>query len=112
MRLRAISLSFNTWVTPSSAMGATVPSRIWTIDVRHVELRVNHEIEAAERLVGLVDAMDQVEHLQAEIDDEDVEQVLRDRVHAAHVDRLFARPTSRACKAASRRRCPRPWRRR
>ena len=42
-----------------------------------------------ERFVGLVDAVDQVQHLQREIDDERVEQVLRDRVDAVHVDRLL-----------------------
>ena len=60
-------------------------------DLREVEPGVHHEIEAAERFVRLVDAVDQVEHLQAEVDDEDVEQVHRDGVHAAHVDRACAR---------------------
>ena len=31
---------------------------------------MDHEIEAAERFVGLVDAVDQVQHLEAEVDDE------------------------------------------
>src|ERR1039458_1992450 len=44
-------------------------------DLREVELGVDHEVEAAEGLVGLVDAVNQVQHLQAEIDDEDIEHV-------------------------------------
>jgi len=39
------------------------------------ELGVHEEVEAAEGLVGLVDAVNQVEHLQAEVDDENVEEV-------------------------------------
>ena len=57
-------------------------------DLGEEELGVHHEIQAAERFVGLVDAVNQVEHLQAEVDDEGVEEVHRDGVDAAHVDRL------------------------
>jgi hypothetical protein len=53
---------------------------------------VHHEIEAAKGFVGLVDAVNEVEHFQAEVDDEDVEQVAGDGVHAAHIDCLFAVP--------------------
>src|ERR1039458_8704250 len=59
-------------------------------DVGDVELGVDQEVQAAERFVGLVDAVDQVQHLQAEVDDEDVEQVHRDGVHAVYVDLLLA----------------------
>ena len=36
--------------------------------------------------------MDQVERFEAEIDDEDIEEVARDGIHAAHIDGLFAEP--------------------
>src|ERR1051326_4741006 len=58
--------------------------------LRGPETSVHHEIEAAERFVGFVDALDEVEHLEAEIDDECVEQILRDGVEAANVDWLSA----------------------
>ena len=53
---------------------------------------MDHEIEAAEAFIGLVDAVNQVEHFQAEIDDEGVEEVAGHRVNAAHIDGLFAGP--------------------
>src|ERR1017187_1758608 len=55
-------------------------------DLREIELGVDHEVEAAEALVGLVDAMDEVEHFETEVDDEDVEEVHRGSVDAGHVD--------------------------
>src|SRR5208283_3936338 len=61
-------------------------------DMRKIELRVHHEVEAAEGFVGLIDAMDKIEHLQAEVDDEGVEQILGDRINASHVDGFAAKP--------------------
>jgi len=51
---------------------------------------VNHEVQAAERLVSLVDAVDQVQHFQAEVNNEDVEKIHRDGVYAVYVDHLLA----------------------
>ena len=59
-------------------------------DLREVELGVHHEVEAAEGFIGLVDAMDEVEHFQAEVDDEDVEEIHCDGVDAGHVDGQLA----------------------
>ncbi len=42
--------------------------------------------------VGFIDSLQQVEHLQAEVDDEGVEQVTCDRVEATHIDPLPAHP--------------------
>ncbi len=58
--------------------------------MREVQLGVHHEVEAAERFIRFVDAMDEVEQLQRKVDEECVEQVLRNRVHTAHVDWHFA----------------------
>ena len=60
--------------------------------MRQVEPRLHHEVEGVERLVGLVDAVDEVERLQREVDDEGVEEVARDRVDALHVDLHAAQP--------------------
>ena len=43
--------------------------------LRREQPGMDHEIEAAERFVRLVDAVDEVQHLEAEVDDEGVEQV-------------------------------------
>ena len=53
--------------------------------LRGVQPRVDHEVEALERLVRFVDPVDEVEHLEAEVDDECVQEVAGDRVHAGHV---------------------------
>ena len=74
---------------------------IWITICEKIQLGVHHEVQAAERFIGLVDAVNQVQHLQAEIDDEDIEQVHRDRVHAAHVDLLLAQLGQPPCRAAS-----------
>src|SRR5208282_4938038 len=49
-------------------------------DLRHPQTRVHHEVEAAEGFVRFINALQQVEHFQAEIDHEDVEQILRNRI--------------------------------
>src|SRR5271157_2761270 len=59
-------------------------------NMRNEELRMHHEIQAAEGFVGLVAAVNQVQHLQAEVDDEDIEQIHRDGVHAADIDGQLA----------------------
>lgn len=59
-------------------------------DLREKELGVNHEVQAAERFVCFVDAMDQVQHFQAEIEDERIEEIHCDGVYAAHVDDFAA----------------------
>jgi len=41
-----------------------VPMKIWRTIWEKLEPGVDHEIEAAKRFVGLVDAVDEVEHLQ------------------------------------------------
>ena len=60
---------------------------------------MHHEIQAAEGFVGFVDALQQVQHLQAEVDDEDVEKILRDGVEAADIDLACRAGGLRACKA-------------
>ena len=76
--------------------------------LRRPETRVHHEIKAAERFVGLVDALKQVQHLQAEIDDEccraDTAQSCPDSACRWRVREAGWRP----CTAASPRRCPTP----
>jgi len=47
---------------------------------------VNHEIKAAKGFISFVEALEQVEHLQAEVDDEGVEQVLRNLIEALHLE--------------------------
>ena len=78
----------------AGASGTSVPSTICTTMCDTNSRVFTMKSSAPERLVRLVDAVDQVEHLEREVDDERVEQVLRDRVEA------------RACRSA-RRRSPR-----
>jgi hypothetical protein len=73
--------SCTSWSRPAGQIGSSVPSTIWTT-IWGVEPRLDHEVEALERLVGLVDAVDEVEHLEREVDDEGVEEVARDGVEA------------------------------
>src|ERR1019366_9403460 len=42
-------------------------------DVREVELGVHHEVEAAERFVRLIDAVNEVQHLKREVNPEGIE---------------------------------------
>ena len=53
---------------------------------------MHHEIETAKGFIRLIDAVNEVEHFQAEVDDEGVEQVAGDGVHATHINCLFAVP--------------------
>src|SRR6202007_45711 len=59
------------------------------------ETSMHHEVEAAERFVGFVDALQQVEHLKTEVNHEDVEKILRDFVEAANVDFAAAQASGR-----------------
>ena len=63
--------------------------------MRELQLGVHHEVEATERLVGLIDAMNEVQQRQREVDEERVEQVLGDGIDAAHVDLLAACPAQK-----------------
>ncbi len=51
-----------------------------------VEPGMDHEVQGLEGLVRFVDAVDEVEHLEGEVDDEGVEKVARDGVDAVQVD--------------------------
>src|SRR5579863_4373383 len=62
-------------------------------DLRRPQARVHHEVEAAEGFVSLVNALQQVEHFEAEINDERIEQVLRDRVEAANINLFSSQAT-------------------
>ena len=48
--------------------------------------RVHHEVEALERFVSFIDAVQQVQHFKREVDDKGVEQIARDGIDAGHVD--------------------------
>ena len=85
IRLRIASVSRATCVTASIRDRRERAQQDLDHDLRTVQLGVDHEIQAAERLVGFVDAVDQVQHFQGEIDEERVEQILRHGVQAAHV---------------------------
>ena len=55
-------------------------------DVRGPQTVADHEVERLERLVGLVEPVDEIQHLEEEVDEEGVEEVPRDRVDTRHVD--------------------------
>jgi len=60
MRLRAIFAEPHHLCQASSVIGVTVPSNYLDYDVRHVQLGMDHEIQAAEAFIGFVDAVNQV----------------------------------------------------
>ena len=66
---------FQSWVAASRSSGTSVPKQDLEDDLRAPQPRVHHEVEAAEGLVGFVGAVDEVEHLQREVDDEGVEEI-------------------------------------
>ena len=55
-------------------------------DLRIEEPGVHHEIEAPERLIGFVDAMDQGPHFQREINDKRIEKIFGNGVQATHIN--------------------------
>src|SRR6185437_5564585 len=55
-------------------------------DLGKVQLGMDYEVKTAEGFVRLGDAVDKVQHLQPEIDNEGIEQIFRDGVDAAHVN--------------------------
>ena len=56
---------------------------------------MNQKVQTAERFVRLIDAVNQVQHLQAEVNNEDIEQVHCNSIDATHVDDLFTQPGQR-----------------
>ena len=93
MRFRALSDRCTNWVAARRANGARVPRKICRTICDIEQPRVDHEVQGSEGFVSFVDTMDQVEHLQREIDDEGVEQIFCDGVQAAHVDGAALRRT-------------------
>src|SRR5208283_4993433 len=55
-------------------------------NLRKEKPRVHHEIQAAERFIGFVDAVNEVQHLQREIDDKRIEKVFGNGVQATHIN--------------------------
>ena len=70
--MRVTSPSVNTCVKASTTIGATLPCTNLHYDMGEIQLAVHYEIEAAEGFVRLVDPMDQVQHLETEVDYEDI----------------------------------------
>jgi hypothetical protein len=56
-------------------MGITCAQKKLNNHLRLPEPSVHHEIQAAERLVGPVDALQQVKQFKAEVDDEDIKEI-------------------------------------
>ena len=73
--------------------------KIWRITWEKYSLVCTMKSSALQRFVGFVQPVHQIQHFERKIDDERVQQIARDGVHAAHVDLDAPQPATSACRS-------------